>query len=263
MAIVKVQNAGTVTDNTAVSLAFAGDVTAGNLVVALVTRYHSGGSALVVGDISKSGTCTLGSWTLEASLLDGDANVTGTAIYSAPVTGTGSCTIDFSKAGSAGWGLSLVEFSGVSSTREDTATGGGVSSAPPTTLTMATAAADSAAGAVFVGITGFACSNTETTSLSVGGDYTLLYEYEDSYNYIGVGSEYRIVTEATNDAADWGGISLTSAYARWAACLAVFPASGGTNGDVTAEGAAPASASAGIPSVAALMPASIHSTVTL
>ena len=130
MAIVRVQgNLGANIDAAAgpISKAFSVDVTAGNLLVICLSKYsNTTNDPPVVGNISKSaGTATLGSFTLDkvASQLYAGAEYIHSAIFSAPVTGSGSCTISIA-AGSATyyWSLSISEYSGVdvSGTRVDT-----------------------------------------------------------------------------------------------------------------------------------------------
>ena len=86
--------------NNVVSLAFGGNVTNGHLVVVCVSGYSTSATVPTTSEISTSGTATLGAWTADKGnyVADGACSMRG-AIFSAPVTGTGSLTITFTCTG--------------------------------------------------------------------------------------------------------------------------------------------------------------------
>ena len=174
MPITRVQATSTTADNTtAISLAYGSNITSGNLLVILVTAYKNSNDAFALGDISKTaGTATLGSFTLDAAInfdYAGAGEYVNTAVYSAPVTGTGSCTIQVGGAPAGSFlFLAITERSNADTTGtrvEGTDTGSGTTGAPNTGN-----AVTSAAGALFAGIVGTVTSIA--TTHTKGADYT-------------------------------------------------------------------------------------------
>jgi len=87
---------------------------AGNLLVVSVARGSSGSGAFEVGDISKSaGTARLATFTLDAEREDAvSGGYQDVAIFSVPVTGSGSGTIQVANGPSGAWrNISVVEYS--------------------------------------------------------------------------------------------------------------------------------------------------------
>lgn len=221
MAIARVasQNSKATADATSsVSKAYPGNVTAGNLVVIGVVKFNFLGSdVFLLADISQSaGTATLGAWTLDANV---NYNYLSTfwlvvALYSAPVTGSGSCTITVG-GGEAGsyFLLGTQEYSGadVSGTRVAGSSTGQNATGAPTTGTVVSGGAGA-----FVGMLG---TNTlYPTTHTPGADFTQIIEEEDgSIHGTGV-YEDRLVSVDTTDAADW----TAPTEVEWACAVACY-----------------------------------------
>jgi hypothetical protein len=225
MTITCVQSRGATTD-ASITLAFAGNITAGNRIVIAVYLQCDENPVhpFVVGDIAKTaGTATIGSWTLDVDInhsISGNTYQEAT-IFSAPVTGTGSCTITITDAGKSGlWSiLGIAEFHSDAGdiTLEDTDKGEDSTGAPTT------GDAVSVGAAVFVGALSFYTSSGAQT-ITEDAAFTLIYEEQDGNNH-GVGSSiYRIVSSGTTDAASWTSPTTKS----WGAVVAVYkePVSG-------------------------------------
>lgn len=205
-AIERVQAAGSFTDDAAnMDQATTGNVTAGNLLTITTNRLNLTGSSdpYVLGDCAKqAGTATLGTITMdvEREYNYAGANYIATAIYSAPITGTGSLTIRC-VLGSNQYGLiAVAERSGldVSGSRvEDTAEAEGANSgvAAPNS-----GDATSAAGALFVGA--LADVSTGGNDHVEDGAFTLIYEQNSTDHMVGSFID-RIVVAGTTDAASW------------------------------------------------------------
>jgi hypothetical protein len=216
-----IQKAGGTADNTtSVVVAYPADVVTGDLLVIAVVKYSPSDDAFVVGDISKSaGTATLGSFTLDQNVnfdFQASSDRMAGAIYSAPVTAGGSCTITVGGAVAGSFlVMSVSEWEGLdtgASRLEDSDTGTGASGAP------ATATATSAGAALFAGIvlTNYAVVTTHTP----GADYNTLFESEDGATHATGSAEYRVVTAGTTDAADW----VAPTTSDYACALAVYKA---------------------------------------
>jgi hypothetical protein len=231
MAIALAQSAVGDIGTGSITKAYASDVTAGNILVIAVFRLSEYEDSWAVGDISKSaGTATLGTFQLDESqtFQTGGFYYRDTAIFSAKVTGTGSCTIAVT--GGSGspldYGICLFEFSGVDQTtwKEDSDIGNGTSTAP------LTATVTSAAGAVFVGVASI--YSVHDLTITPDANFSTGFEYETGTTQNGCGSAiYRIVTSGTTDAAEWS-ISLEKS---WSACVAVYKEAapeGGEPGDI-------------------------------
>lgn len=228
MAIARVasQIAGAVADNTtSVSRAYPGNVTSGNLLVIGVTKYSPSNDAFVAGDISKSaGTATVGTFTLDASVnynySAGD--YVAAAVYSAPVTGSGSCTIQVAGAVANSYlFIGVQEYSGadVTGTRVAGASTGQAATGAPTTGTVVSGGAGA-----FVGALGTVTSGA--TTHTVGADYTQIAEEENGASHMTGSIEDRLVAVDTTDAADWTAPT-TVPYACCVACYKEAAAAGG------------------------------------
>lgn len=201
------------------SKAFAGNVTAGNLIVVCGIAYaqHSS-TGLAVGDCTKSaGTATIGTIALNSNITYkyDSTNYMSVAIWSVPVTGTGSCTMQVTSYTSWYVDMSINEYtSSLGSnklTLNDHRTGSGASGAP------ATASGSSTANAVFCGATSNSGASNPITC-TPGATYTQVYEEEDGADYESGNIEDKIVTGATSSTADW---TAPTTY-PWAAALAVY-----------------------------------------
>ena len=203
-AIVYVQGNGASFDNVdPFSLAITSDLTAGNvLVVSFFSIGDSAGITPVLGDVTKSaGTATLANWVLSDYSIDTVPWGAVVAIYSAEVTGSGTCTIDIDQHFTTYnyGGLALMEFSGVDTTtgrRDNGADNSGTSTTP------ATAGWNTSGSTVIIGVLSRAGAANE--AITESGDYILVFEEEDTSIH-GAGSIiYRITSGSlTGETTDW------------------------------------------------------------
>jgi len=218
MAIQKVKDTGAQSGetNTALPLPFTGDVTEGNLIVVLASRRDNDTSPpFAVSDLTKTaGTCTLGTIAVD---VDGD---TKAGIFSIPVEGTGTLTLQLKAYLNGSWHAMALEYSGVdvSGTRlEDSATGAGTTSDPSTSTT-----GDSAGAALFLAIVSVTTTNDVT--ITPDAAWTQLFEFEIGSDYAKITNAIeRIVSDATSDYANW---TATLEW-EWGAALAVYKAAAG------------------------------------
>ncbi len=91
-----------------ISAAFPKNVTSGNKVIVTCVSYEH---TPATTDLSSSGTATIGAWVRDHNR-PGSAGVQGLAIFSAPVTGSGTLTVTFNP-GVTGKQMSVSEYSGV------------------------------------------------------------------------------------------------------------------------------------------------------
>lgn len=221
------QATGTHVENaSSASLAYPGNVTAGNLLVVGVSRWHDvTADAIVVGDISmSSGTATLGTWQLDFSVEGlsgaGGDNREAYAFFSCPVTGSGSCTIQVAGGPSGSyWGIGLQEYSGADVTSSRFVGSNSVEAGFSNSADSGTVASGGAAvfvGQVWVDI-GAAITITEDAA------YTLISEYE--WGHIGQIAAFadRIVTSNTTDSASW---ALSGVY-DWGCAVGVYKEASG------------------------------------
>lgn len=229
MAIARVQKkTATLEGGTSISVAFDSSVTAGNLIVVMCTagsNTSSPGGPFVAGDCTKSaGTATVGTVTIDKQL---DDTVTGgyqsDGIWSVPVTGSGTCTMQVANFTSGSWAtLEIVEYSGADVTSSRVAATNGASG---TSSAAASGNAASGMAGVFCGVLGVYAGGTVT--LTQDGAFSLLDEYEDGSTHEVSSYIERIVSSDTTDSADW---TLGSSQ-DWCACVAVYKqASGDTYG---------------------------------
>ena len=195
--------------NNVVSLAFGGNVTNGHLVVVCVSGYSTSATVPTTSEISTSGTATLGAWTADKGnyVADGACSMRG-AIFSAPVTGTGSLTITFTCTGGSYVGIAIAEYSGtdVSSSRVNT-TGTGTGS---TTSNVQTATFTTSGATLIIG--GLANDpNGTADTITKGSNYTLVSAPAHSTG-VEVGMEEWMTSGSqTNTVANWT-ITTTSAW---------------------------------------------------
>jgi hypothetical protein len=155
--------------------------------------------------------------------------ITGTAvgvihagIFSAPVTGSGSCTITVNSSPAATYfDIMLEEYSGTDVTGsrlEAQNTGSSTTGAP------ATGSASSAGEAVFVGVV--ATDATTSTTHTAGTGYTDIAEEENGNLHQTGNAADQIVAGATTDTADW----TAPTTRQWCASLAVYKTAAGVPG---------------------------------
>lgn len=199
-------------DVASIACAFNSDVTAGNLIVIAIGGYNPTSTQnFNINDIAvHTGTCTLGTWTLDVANIKNTITV---ALFSVPVTSNGSCTININTIAVGGSGnkylsLGIVEYTGadISLSRligTNTNTGDSGTSATSNNVV-------SPRGAVFV--TQMATYNSQTYENITDFDIIL------GNPYYGASSAHRIVLTATTDSADW--TWNTSSY--WVVVLAAY-----------------------------------------
>lgn len=175
--ITKAQSTGThVAAATSIVLAYTGNVTVGNVLVVAVSKYTPSTDVFVVGDISKSaGTATIGSWQLDKAEehFTSGSEYCSAALYSAVVTGTGSCTITVDSVAGSYLQLGIMEFSGISTaTDRCESTNSGEAD---TGTDIHAGSMTSARGAVFVATSYF---NTSTNTTITEDSGVLVYEDE-------------------------------------------------------------------------------------
>lgn len=213
-AVVHVQHTGTDIGDSVndLSVAFGSNVTAGNLIVVTATKFEGGNTFTSAFVTLSAGTATVGTVTMDCNHVSGSLQV---AVWSMPVTGTGSATINLDQpSGSSSKILGIAEFSGtdVSGTRvNDCEVGAGTSTTPAT--------ASATGPALWVGA--LATDTSGAVTHTVGSGYSEIHE-EEAGNLQMTGShEYQISTGS--DTADWT-LGTSSA---WAATVAVYKEAGG------------------------------------
>ena len=214
---------------------FSSNVTSGNLLVIVASAYRAGTPphAFSLGDLTKSsGTATLGTAQLDIQHARSTGSNEGrVAIWSIPVTGTGSLTLSLAVNTGDYANLAAAEFSGADTTsgRLDTSLG---NDGPGTGTGCVIGDMTSAGAGVFVG--GFAAYTSTTSSWTPDGAFTTIYNVGDvAYN--ASAAIYRIVSSATTDSAD---VSISPGYDApgWAGASIIYKAGsggGGTSYDVT------------------------------
>lgn len=221
------QAGGVTTDlSTTVSRAFGANITSGNRIVVVAARGHldSSHTAFVAGDCTKSaGTATIGAITLDktTSIYDPGNNVyIDVGIWSASVTGTGSCTMQVSSGVADYWVLGSGEYTSSLSAISVGATNSG---------TGTTGAADSGSvtpssyDAVLVGGVGFGSAGA--TTITPDAAFTEIYEEENAAAHM-IGSVIRRIMTSGSDSASW--TAPTTDY--WAAIVVAYTESGGGGG---------------------------------
>jgi hypothetical protein len=231
--ITHVQSATEVVDaSTSDTLAFGGNVTAGNLITVRVFAYAGGDStALVAGSVTKSaGTATIGAVTLDrgTGAFEYDSGVyVQAAVFSCLVTGTGSLTMQISSNALLYFVWAISEYStdvGWDASRVEA-----VNSATSATDGNATASSGngaSAGAALFEGVVAIpSSSGGADLVITEDGAFTLVVEETDHSAHMTGSVIRRIVSSATTDAAEW---AYTSGAAHGnAAALVVYKEAGG------------------------------------
>ncbi len=222
MAITRVQQTGkTQASATAVSLAYSSNVTAGNLLIIGAIKYSPTDDAFVVGDFSKTaGTATLGTATLDKSNnynFDAGATRIAVGIWSVPVTGTGSCTVQVG-GGIAGseWVFGISERSGLD-------TGASRVDGTPTSNQAQTGAPSpgsitSTGDALFVGAV--AIGSSALITITENASYSLIYEEQNGATSMTGSVIDRIITGAATDNPSWSAPTTE----KWAAAGVAYKA---------------------------------------
>lgn len=223
-----VQSGGTNTDSAQPGArTTAGNVTSGNLVVIVASRYSPSSDTFVAGDCTKTaGTSTIGTVSLDAQItLDTGGGIYAlVGIWSAIVTGTGSLTMSVAGSSTDYWNVSVMEFSAT--------TGWDASRLDGTAVTNSTAANNSSpatsgnksstGGGVFVA--GVGISGGSSITITEDAAYSLTFEEGNGAAH-NIGSHiYQIVTGATTDNASW---TISNPQDGWVAAQVVYKEVGG------------------------------------
>lgn len=223
---------------TSVAVSAPANVTAGSLlVVTVVLATQTTNRAPVVGDLTKTaGTCTIGTVAMDVvNTRDLGTNwYLHTAVYSIPITGSGSLTLTLANAPTGSWlNATLSEYSATggwnatAATRlVGTNTGSGSSTSP------ATASVTSTGGALFVA--SLNVDTASTLSITEGGSFTLLDELENPASFQTFSATDRIVSTGTTATPSW----TLGASNQWAAVVAAYKEDAPAAENVTVTGTA-------------------------
>lgn len=185
-----------------VSATFDSNVSTDSVVVVVAARYSSVSDTLAVGDLSTSGTATVGTWQIhvQRERLDAGAYY-WTVIASAPVTAGGSLTVTVGGgASSYYWSESIAEYSTV-----DT----GSSRCPSTNSADYSGSSTPSSGNATTGqaglLVGIVVSNTSgtLTFTESGAGWATVNELESGATYMAFSHTERIVSADTTDDAAW------------------------------------------------------------
>lgn len=221
MAVVREQT-GTIAYNdggTSISCSLSSSVADTSLVVVQSSSYRVDNDPYGTSDCAQTGgTGTAGTITRDVQAIweYTSGAYASAALYSCPVSSAGTLTFTISSITSGGYTIAAAaEYSGAdtSGTRvANTATGQG-SSGAPTTSSFASGGAGVFIGCLFTATSG-------STTHTPGADYTQIVESEDGSTHSTGGSEDRIVTADTTDAADW----TAPTSVPWLAVMAFYKA---------------------------------------
>ena len=216
---------------------FSSNVTSGNLLVIVANAYRAGTPphAFSLGDLTKSsGTATLGTAQLDIqhARANGTSSEERTAIWSIPVTGTGSLTLSLAVNAGDYANIAAAEFSGAdtSSSRLDTSLSNDAAG-PGIGALLQIGNMTSAGAGVFVG--GITAYTSVTTTWTPDGAFSTIWN-EGNVAYNGSAAIYQIVASATTDSVD----ATLSAFDTpgWTGAAVIYKAGsggGGTSYDVT------------------------------
>lgn len=231
IAQVAAQAGGTTTDNSAtVARAYPGNVTAGNLIIAVVGKYDAGSVAFTSTDIAKSaGTATIGAFALHASDQNTGDTPHNIGVFSAIVSGSGSLTLTCTGSSGSYWEMGTDELSATGgwdgsraeATADTNPTGGS------TATTQISDDMTSAGAAVFVGGVEISTGNN-VVSLTEDAAFTRIYREPDGTAHVVGISMLRIVTSGTTDRIE----STSSSSELFIAAGVVLKEVGGGGGSV-------------------------------
>ena len=215
-----VSDAGTSLDT--VHAVYPHNVTSGNLLVmGVVLVGSSAADYATTSNFTKgAGSATLGTITQDASYSSSDFQLV--TIFSAPVTGSGDCTMVLQETTTMGFAsIALQEYTGadVSVTRLDgTSVGTGTSLTPAT----GTVTAPSQGGAFFGGL---AYDNEGAAVFVNGPGYNNVYNTTDSYDYLPCSFQDHLTSSGDTSNASWAITGITAQL--YSAALAVYKATAG------------------------------------
>jgi hypothetical protein len=224
---------GVTADNTTtVSKAFTANVAVDDVVVITCRRLAGGtNTPFVAGDCTKiAGTATIGTITLDKQANANSSHPCQAGVWSVPVTGAGSLTMQVSGPASSYFNLTVGSYSGLDTSAsrvEATNSGTAVVATTPANTGSATSASD----ALFVAV--LASDQDDNAGFTVGNSFTELYEQPDGTAHQTGESDRRIVTGGTTTQGTW---TLATANGHgYAAVLVVYkkapggPAGGGNS----------------------------------
>jgi hypothetical protein len=222
MAVAMVQVDGGQAMAPSLAVAFDNDVTAGNLIVALISIYY------YVPELEDLTDSRGNTWTLEGGQASGSARV---AIYSCIAKDSGACTITFDDADTTGnecITMAIGEFSGVSQIDDDIA-GAGADSTD-----VHHGDVDQITAGLYIGVCGQAWSDTVCTP---DAEWTgTIYHNDLGSSLSAICANYKLSSALTYN------YGWTYAASRtWAAMGITFPATGGGSAIKTTQGLAQAS----------------------
>jgi len=202
---------------TSATKAFTANVTAGNLVVIACYAFKSTTDAFVAGDITKSaGTATIGTVQLDKTQVGVAATVISAAIWSVPVTASGSLTLQVGGfPGTQDWGFVIFELSGVdtSSGRAVSTNGGdGNSNGNVTSGNVTTTGGGFLVGAM-------ADDSGGAVTITEDGAWTNRGEEENGALFCIGAVASRTVTTGTTDDASW---TLGAGWGPWVAAAVAY-----------------------------------------
>lgn len=184
---------------------FSSNVTSGNLLVIVANVYRAGTPphAFSLGDLTKSsGTATLGTAQLDIqhARANGTSSEERTAIWSIPVTGTGSLTLSLAVNAGDYANIATAEFNGAdtSSGRLDTSLSNDAAG-PGIGALLQIGNMTSAGAGVFVG--GITAYTSVSTTWTPDGAFSTIWN-EGNVAYNGSAAIYQIVASATTDSVD-------------------------------------------------------------
>lgn len=193
----------TVDSATAWTRAFGSNVTAGNLIIVSASKYDPT-HTFVAGDCTQSaGTATIGTVSLDKVQHNTGGNNVTSAIWSAIVTGSGTCTMRVGSTAGTYFAAGSGEFSstvGFDINRLETS-----GSATGSATTQTTGNLTSAGGALFFGCTSYDGSTNDTSiSETAAQGWTRLYRETDASLHEPGVIFYQIVTVGTTKAVSSG-----------------------------------------------------------
>jgi len=219
MATVVQTNSGSAVEVTSHSVAFSSDVTSGNLAVVMLGAMHFTDRTWLATDLTKTaGTATIGTPTIDVLTAAGGSN-RRTAIWSVPITGTGSLTLTLTdSATDTTFRMYIAEVSGLD--------------------TGASRVADFTSVADIS--TGFAANSGDIDSIDGGVFFSVVEYYGGGLSgidsawtqiaaidggYAGGAAGYRVVATTTTDSAQWSSPTGDS----WSIAAVVYKEGGATS----------------------------------
>lgn len=202
MAIANVQiKSGTADDTTSIAITPDSNVTSGNLLVIYAMKYApSATDNFVVGDLAKTaGTSTIGTITMDIETDYAPGWGGFAAVYSVPVTGTGTITLTLSSISGSWFFVAVQEVSGADTSASRVA--GTNSDGTDNTSPYDSGTVALTGGGIFAGC--IATLSNGNITFTQDAAFTLAAEQENGVDHMTGAAAYRIVTGSTTDSATW------------------------------------------------------------